>query len=63
MKSPICPVDMKFDISLTIIHHSYREWSQMSDVYDILLYPLQDWCRTVNKVLDFMKWAIPFFAL
>ena len=35
----------------------------MSDVYDIWLYPLQDWWRTVNEMSDFMKWAIPFFAL
>ena len=27
----------------------------MLDVYDIWLYPLQDWWRTVNKMSDFMS--------
>ena len=27
----------------------------MSDVYDIPLYPLQDWSRTVNKMSAFMS--------
>ena len=27
----------------------------MSDVYDIWLYPLQDWWRTVNEMSDFMS--------
>ena len=27
----------------------------MSDVYDIWLYPLQDWWRTVNEMADFMS--------
>ena len=35
----------------------------MLDVYDIWLYPLQDLCRTVNEMSDFMKWEIPFFGL
>ena len=26
----------------------------MSDVYDIWLCPLQDWLKTVRKMLDFM---------
>ena len=26
----------------------------MSEVYDIWLYPLQDWWRTVKEMLDFM---------
>ena len=26
----------------------------MSNVYDIWLYPLQDWWRTVEEMLDFM---------
>ena len=27
----------------------------MSDVYDIWLYPLQDWWRTINEMSDFMS--------
>ena len=27
----------------------------MSDVYEIWLYPLQDWWRTVNEMSDFMS--------
>ena len=27
----------------------------MSDVYDIWLYPLQDWCKMVNEISDFMS--------
>ena len=27
---------------------------QMSDMYDIWLYPLQDWWKTVNKISNFM---------
>ena len=27
----------------------------MSDAYDIWLYPLQDWWRTVNEMSDFMS--------
>ena len=27
----------------------------MSDVYDIWLYLLQDWCRTVSEMSDFMS--------
>ena len=27
----------------------------MLDVYDIWLYPLQDWWRTVNEMSDFMS--------
>ena len=27
----------------------------MLDVYDIWLYPLQDWWRTVNEMYDFMS--------
>ena len=46
MKFPICPVYIKFDILLTV-HQFCRGWSQMPNVYDIGLYPLQDWWRTV----------------
>ena len=54
MKFPICPMDMKFDISLTVLHQSCRVQSQMSDVHDIWLYPLQDQWSTVNEISDFM---------
>ena len=27
----------------------------MSDVYDIRLYPLQDWCGMVNEMSDFLS--------
>ena len=38
----------------------------MSDLYEIWLYPLHDWWKTVGKMLDFMytgQMEISFFAL
>ena len=48
MKLPICPVDIKFDLSLTVFH-------QVLDVYDSWLYPLQDWWKTVNEMSNLMS--------
>ena len=42
------------NISLAISHDSCRGWSQISEVYDIWLYPLQNLWRTVNEMSDFM---------
>ena len=55
MKFPFCPVDMKSDISLTILHQSCRGLSQMSYRSDIWVYPLQNWWRTVNEMSNFMS--------